>query len=276
VKANVEGIELHYEVDGVGPTCFVLPGGLGLDHTMYRKSLEPLSQLLRLVFLDFRCHGQSERAPLASITMEQLAADVVGLADSLPIEDFFVLGHSYGGFVAQEVGIRYPERVRALLLVATRAGAAGATEDLASNPLPPRPDGLVELDKIDQVDAELAARYWHDSVPHFTGPATVAELRDLLSTTQFEGPARMRGREILNGWSTIDRLNAVACPTLVVAGACDAVAPPAEGLRIVRGVVDAELLEVEGAYHWPWIEQPDSFYAGIHEWLSRHDLLPAP
>lgn len=124
-SALVNGTELFHEVDGDGAPCLVLHGGLGVDHTMYQRTLGPLAPPMQLVYLDHRCNGRSGRPPLITLTMEQLADDAVGLADHLGLDRFHVLGHSYGGFVAQELAIRHPDRVAALLIVATTPGQLG-------------------------------------------------------------------------------------------------------------------------------------------------------
>ena len=60
--ASINGTTLHYEADGHGPPCLVLHGGLGLDHIVYRRTLTPLTEHLRLVYVDHRGNGRSGRA----------------------------------------------------------------------------------------------------------------------------------------------------------------------------------------------------------------------
>src|SRR5688500_6269677 len=127
-RAPVNGTELFYEIVGDGTPCVVLHGGLGVDHTVYRRTLGPLSPPLQLTYLDQRCNGRSGRPPLATLTMEQLADDACRFADHLGLDRFHVLGHSYGGFVAQELAITHADRVAALLLVATTPGQLGTDE----------------------------------------------------------------------------------------------------------------------------------------------------
>src|SRR5690242_9156373 len=93
-------------------------GGLGFDHT-YLRPLDELGGRLRLVYYDHRCNGRSERAPLETMTMAQLADDAAALCDELGFEHTTVIGHSYGGFTALEYAIRYPRRVDRLILLGT-------------------------------------------------------------------------------------------------------------------------------------------------------------
>lgn len=273
MQTKINGIELHYEIDGTGPVCFVLHGGLGLDHTLYRRSLEPLTATLRLVFVDLRGNGRSACTDLETITMEQLADDVVRLADHLQLDDFLVLGHSYGGFVAQELALRHPERVRALMLLGTRGGALGSHEDPERHCVPARPAGLVELDALPLPDRDAAAEYWERSAPYFTNPEHIELLRDLMKNTIYEGPVRKRGSVVYNaGWSTIDRLSTLTMPTLLVVGSNDQVCPPADSRRIADQLPNGTLVEIEGANHWPWFETPEIFYDTVHHWLDENGI----
>jgi proline iminopeptidase len=151
------GTTLHYEVDGDRRPCVVLHGGLGLDHVVYRRTLEPLTDTLQLVYVDHRGNGQSASGDLATVTIEQLADDVAALADALGLERFLLFGHSYGGFVAQEFALRHPDRVEALILVDTTPGQLGRDESADDEQGPPMPPELVaQMSSFPATDDELA------------------------------------------------------------------------------------------------------------------------
>src|SRR5687767_12519962 len=98
---EVDGI--HVEVVGDGLSVLVLHGGLGGDHTLYR-SLDELCVGWRLIYLDHRGNGRSDRPDPATLTMAGWADDALEVARAVAGEDpLIVFGHSYGGFVAQEL-----------------------------------------------------------------------------------------------------------------------------------------------------------------------------
>jgi proline iminopeptidase len=103
-----------------------------------------LAERLTLLYLDHRGNGRSGRPPLDTITMEQLADDAATLAGHLDLDHVMVIGHSYGGFVAQELALRHPELVSALMLVDTTPGQRGVTEDPDADQGPPPPPELAE------------------------------------------------------------------------------------------------------------------------------------
>lgn len=268
--APVNEVELHYEVDGDGPPCLVLHGGLGFDHLAYRRTLQPLADRLRLVFYDHRGNGRSSRPPLETITMAQLADDAVALADHLGIDDFVVLGHSYGGFVAQELALRHPDRVRALLLVDTTPGQFGTGESEGdTEPGPPQPPELVAmLSQIPSTDDEMTERmpalhrfYFHARADH--------EIDAVFDGTRYSLGALIQGFFALAHWSSVDRLQDITCPTLLVYGRHDVMTSWPQAHRIARRLPNADVAILEHSAHYPWIDEPDAFFDVVGRWLDR-------
>src|SRR5712691_6144642 len=128
---EVHDTHIFYTTSGTGLPCLVMHGGLGLDHT-YLRGLDNFSDVLHLVYYDHRHNGRSGRPPLESVTHAQLAADAEGLRQSLGVGKVAVLGHSYGGFIALEYALRYPESVSHVILVDT-APAFNYGEDIMHN-----------------------------------------------------------------------------------------------------------------------------------------------
>ena len=83
MKLN-DGSELFHLEVGSGLPCLVMHGGLGVDHTQFREALDPLGDVLRLVYYDHRGNGRSGRPPIATLTLEQFAADEKAVADARP------------------------------------------------------------------------------------------------------------------------------------------------------------------------------------------------
>ena len=119
-KATVNGVRIHYNVEGSGEPLFLIMGFSGsrmawfFQRRAFRKDLQ-------VVTFDNRGVGHSDKPP-GPYSMRMMADDVVGLMDHLDIEKAHVLGVSMGGMIAQEIAISHPGRVRKLVLASTFAG----------------------------------------------------------------------------------------------------------------------------------------------------------
>ena len=95
-----DGVGLHVEELGDGRPLIVLHGGPGVDHTMFRPYLDPLADDLRLLYVDERGQGRSDRVDPRTLSLEVFAQDVDRLAEALGLETFALLGHSFGAIIA--------------------------------------------------------------------------------------------------------------------------------------------------------------------------------
>src|SRR6266576_4409319 len=95
-----DGYNLYVEELGSGFPLIVLHGGPGLDHSMFRPYLDPLADEFRLLYVDERGQGRSERVDPTSLSLERLARDVDLLAEALALDRYALLGHSFGAIIA--------------------------------------------------------------------------------------------------------------------------------------------------------------------------------
>jgi proline iminopeptidase len=268
---EVPGARLHVEEVGEGPVALVLHGGLGVDHQMYR-TLDPFGARLRLVYLDHRANGRST-GEVSTVTMDRLAADAASVAASVsPDEPVIVIGHSYGGFIAQELMISHPECVRGVVLVATTPGQLGTGEEPAADG-PPLPAEFADLlASMPETDGELAS-FMHRMAPAYLHRTPADVLHEAMAPTRFRVAAMARGFEVLADWSSVDRLAGVTLPVLLVVGRHDAFTAWPQSERIAARLPDAELVLLEQSGHLPWLEEPDEFFPAVTDWLERRGLL---
>lgn len=239
--------------------------GFPLDHGMWARQ-EPLADKVRLIVPDQRGFGGSTGPGPESI--EQLADDAVALLDALHVAGPAVIcGLSMGGYVAQHVAARHPDRVAALILVDTRLEAdtpevrAGRVDlaakvgrlgqALVADAMIPRllaesPEARAAAGR-DAIEAEL--RRMIVSQPVATIQAALAALGERPDMTD-----RMRGLRV---------------PTLLVVGAEDALTPPACMEHAQQVIPAAQLLVVPRAGHMTPLESPGVFNAAVLEFLRR-------
>ncbi len=241
--ASCNGVVLHYERVGDGPRLLYCNGsGTTLDST--RPLLEKLSAQFDLLAFDYRGMGRS--APVTEpYAMADVAADVAALLDVVGWDRTALAGLSYGGMVAQEFAVTFPERLDRLALIATSPGGA-----FASYPV----ETLADLPALERGarSISLADRRWTFEW-FFAHPEDAALVEGLAAVSPAEEtPAQAQGRllelEARKGHDVLDRLHRVTCPTLVASGAYDDIAPVANGQAIVDRITDATLHVCEGGH----------------------------
>jgi len=273
---RVNGVELYYEVVGDGVPFIVLHGGLGFDHVHLKMTFGPLQDAMQMVYVDQRNNGRSEHGPLEDVTIPQLAEDVEGLREHLGLDKVGVLGHSYGGFVGLEYATRYPDRVSHLIAVGTSPGAFEPTEsELAERPDPswitPEIEKAMALFAVGMpATREEFEPLLEDFVPIYLKKLGPAVLAGLLAASTIDPAVAAHSMQMLPGWSVDAKLGAIRAPTLVLCGRYDLLTTPECAKHLSTAIPDAELVWLEESGHFPWLEEPDAFFAAVKEWLARH------
>jgi pimeloyl-ACP methyl ester carboxylesterase len=118
--ANLHGVKISFRIYGNGfPVIFI--HGYGAKKEIWKPQVAEMSKRFKLVTFDLRGTGESDR-PNIPYTMEMMAEDVNGLAEFLNIKKAHIIGRSFGGMIAQNVSLLYPEKVEKLVLIATNYG----------------------------------------------------------------------------------------------------------------------------------------------------------
>jgi proline iminopeptidase len=264
---SLNNTNLFYERLGHGWPCFVLHGGLGIDHTYFRPWLDPLVARLELIYLDLRGNGRSGRPAPETLTFTQFCDDLEALRQSLGHARLCLLGHSYGGFIALDYARRHPERVSHLILVDTVAALDFQAEiDTNLERLDPAPVILAALEAEPQTDGEFeqamraaSPLYFHRFDPALAA-AAFAHVRWSLMASQ-------RGFELLGEYNMLPHLHAISAPALCVSGRGDFLALPSQVERLAAGLAQAQAVHIEQCGHFPFIEQPQVFLRLVDTWL---------
>ena len=253
----------------------VLHGGLGWDHTYLRPWLDPLGNQVELIFYDQRGNGRSaEPEDWGAVTHQTWTEDADRLREYLGFERVLLFGHSYGGFLAQEYALRYPERVLGLILCSTApamdyaetavaAAQARATPEqfqtLLGGMAAPFPDDAALRD----FSLMLIPIYCHGPVPQ--------GLQESFASMHYRAAAFNRSFfGCLPHFNTTTRLDEITAPTLILGGSDDWLGPPAQTTeRLHAGIPGSERVLFEHSGHDPFAEEPERFVAVVSKWLSR-------
>ena len=272
---SIRGVSLFVEVVGSGYPLVLMHGGPGSDHTTL-SPFRACADRFTVVFYDHRCNGRSSGVDLSSMTWENLTADAEALRKALGFDQWAVLGHSFGGMVALEYALRYPQSLSHLILLSTCGDTwwvqQNAPEILAKRGYSPASvnlarrffNGEITPDEMTPAMFKLGKAYYHRLTP-------LQLFRDLRlgfrvksrPETQIFGYGRL-----LKGWSVMDRLCEIQTPTSVMAGRDDFQFPPEHQVQIAAGIPKARLEIIERAGHNAPTERPAQVIQAVTEFMS--------
>ena len=260
VKAKIAGGEIAYDVAGEGePVLFLHAFPLGLF--MWDAQVEALRDRYRVVRFDARGFGASPPDD-SLLTMERIADDAAALLDHLGLGRAVVAGCSMGGYAAFALVRRHPDRLRALVLQDTRAGAdtAEARQNRALLAEKTRKEGAaVALDAfLPKLLGETTRR---------ERPAVVARVREAILATSPRGIANALQGLGARADSTAT-LREIRVPTLVVCGTEDAITPLAESEAMHQTIAGSRLEVIAKAGHLANLENPAAYNAALLEFLA--------
>lgn len=237
-------VTLHYEISGNGPRVLFFNGS-GATIKSSQPIIDALAARCTVLVHDQRGLGETS-IPDGPYTMQHYAHDGADLLDHVGWQTCSVVGISFGGMVAQEFAVTYPQRVEQLVLLCTSAGGdAGSSyplHELASLDATARDARITELTDSRWTEEWLSSHPFDAAIVNMRRTqAAVKKSAEVLRGERLQLQARI-GHDVAN------RLGNVTAPTFVTAGKYDGIAPPANSEEIVRRIPDATLKLYEGGH----------------------------
>ncbi len=284
--AAADGTRLAYETVGSGPPLVCLPGGPGRA-AAYLEDLGGLSQDRTLVLLDPRATGCSELpTDPATLRYDRLAEDVDALRGHLGLAKLDLLAHSAGTLVAQAWAAGEPGRVGRLVLVTPSGRLQGSDRSDVADRIAARRAEPWYAEAREAMDAL-------DDAPPAQRPALMRAIRPFLYArwdercrTHAESAERQTSRRAELGFHVPDGaasaagapaadaaivagLPSVEAEVLVVAGEQDALTGVQAAYDVAACFAHGEVVVLEAAGHFPWVDAPKAFRAVVGGFLSR-------
>ncbi len=282
MRIDIGGVRLFFDVDGPSlvpagprmverPTLMLLHGGPGADHSRFKPAFRRAAGFAQVVYLDARGHGRSDRGRPEDWTWERWADDVVDFCEALAIQRPVLLGSSFGGWVAITTAIRHSDRLGGLVL-----------DSAMPSPLEER---LAMFERLGGPEArEVARRYmggetsddvhraWSSTcLPLYSRRHNdVEDLRDERARVVWNHEVIEHFRLVLaDSFDPWDQLEAITCPTLVLAGGCDPVATAATARRLAEAMTGARvtLRVFSDAGHGVFREAPDRAFRALRSFV---------
>ena len=233
--------------------------GFPLSRGAWQKQIDGFRSAYRVIAPDLRGFGASETLP-GPTTMAQYATDVRALLQELRTGPAVLIGHSMGGYVTLAFARQFPEMLRGLVLVGTKAGADSAEAAAGRR-------ALAEKVKTDGVQVVVEAMAPKMLAAGNRDVRMGEEVRAIMASSK---PLGVVGA--LLGMAERPDATAllahIAVPTLVITGEDDTLVPPAESKKLAEAIRGARLEVIARAGHLVGFEQPDQFNRALEDWLS--------
>jgi proline iminopeptidase len=262
-----------------GDPLLLLHGGPGVDHHMFGHYLDPLAERgHRLVFVDHRANGRSDRPDPSTWTLPQMAADVGSLAAALGLERYSVLGHSFGAFVTLQHAVDFPGAAARSIVSGGLPSArymAAVEENLATfEPVELREQVAASWAKEATVDSQEAfAELMHEQWPfHFADPLDprIEEAERAMAGTVYSPEClRVFASNDYGAIEVQDRLGTITQPVLLLAGRHDRTCSLEAHEAMAAAIPHAELVVFEESGHMTFVEENAKYLDAVDAFLHR-------
>ena len=251
--AYVNECNLYYEIHGNGEPL-VLIMGLRRNVEWWYHQIPSLSEHFRVIAFDNRGAGRSDKPPM-EYSIGLFADDTAALMAALDISDAYILGVSMGGYIAQELAINYPDKVRKMILGCTSCGGDRAV--------------LMSEDRMQKFTANAGLRpeeilrkdmdiYFSDSFVS-QNPEKIEEFVQISLRYYQPADAFERQFDACLRHDAGDRLKKITTPTLIMSGDDDPLVPPVNSEILQALIPDSKLSVFSGGRHCFFIEAPEWF-----------------
>ncbi|OGO32450.1 MAG: hypothetical protein A2Z29_06365 [Chloroflexi bacterium RBG_16_56_11] len=261
-KVKVGDINIYYEVHGKGEPLVMICGH-GANTELYSGFIPVYSREYRLVLFDNRGAGKSD-APDIPYTIEKMADDMSGLLDAIGIRSAHIWGASMGGMIAQQFALRYPERVRSLILACTCCGGPlGKLSDESIKFMKQRknmnPKEMVEEMLRLSITQEFAEK----------NPELIQNIISVFLEHPTPTQGQTRQEQAIIKHNTYKRLSEIKAPTLILHGEADKSISAKNAQILAHRIPNAQLLIFANTGHM-LLEALDELNKTTLDFLRRH------
>jgi 3-oxoadipate enol-lactonase len=254
---------IYYEMRGKGHPLLLI-SGLNSDSASWAGVCGKLAKHFRVIAFDNRGSGRSD-TPKKKYSIREMADDVIGLLDRLQMKKCHVIGHSMGGYIAQELAICYPERVGKLILETT-APVSSTRNNMLFN------DFLKRLEKDHDNEASIRLwAYWLFSPKTFERKDYIETFIKYASAYPYLQSAEGFQSQIdaIASFNACARIKNIKSKTLIITGSDDMLIYPAESMKLAKGIKGSVSEEIKDTGHCVHVENPDAFISKVLQFLMN-------
>jgi proline-specific peptidase len=268
-RAEIDGVEISYQVRGNGPPCVVMPGGPGLSADyLHSKELE---QHVTAIYIDPAGTGASQDLPSTEVYSIRRDVQILeALRVDLKLERWCVIGHSYGGFVALRYALDWPQHTTALMLYSTSPSLGDEFQKQVGERLQMFKDEAWFADATKALEEEANAKNPQEleavvrrELPLYFAEWTARHEEYDPKLESFKVDFEVFRRRPDAKFEVRAELSKLRVPTVIVVGDRDFLFGPAVGAWLANGIAKSKLVTIEKAGHLSHLEQPQQFGAAV-------------
>ncbi len=273
----INGTELFMRSIGKGEPVIVIHGGPMLDHSYLFPHLEPLADSYRLVFYDQRLSGRSSaKMDSSEVYLGNFIEDIEAIRRRLELGKVHIIAHSWGGLLGMKYAIRYPDRLRSLVLLNSMPPSWELWQQ-ENNMLAGRATTRDSLDRQAVMQSGLLAEDYSEAVEKLLKISFRSQFynRKMADRLSFYIPEDYRKRSSLfanlmpelSSYSLVDDLKKISSPTFIVYGDQE----PASELSapvLQKEIPYARMAIIKQSGHFPFIEHQDELLNLIKDFLD--------
>ncbi len=282
----INGARLWYESEGTGEALVLISGGPGISHDYFHPYFSSLRDSFRVIYFDAFGRGKSDRAKERNeYSLSRDVEDVEGLRRALGLGKINLLGHSYGGVVAQAYALRFPESLRRLILVDTlfssemlQASNGNGLNELRNQ----FPDTWEKIQQVRDQGFNTCSKEYQDAnvVPPvflmFYNPDNFAKIlrgggsmnNDVYCAIAGEDADFLASGDLGKFDFRLD-LKKITVPMLVLAGRYDRIVFPRWTIQYKHYAPQAQFVMFEKSGHFPFLEQTDDIMQTLLDFLHK-------
>jgi len=275
---QVGDIEMAYKVMGEGePLLLIMGAGATMDAWPH-EFLDNLSSKYQVTVFDNRGMGYTTASP-ANFSVSQFANDTAGLMDALGIKQANILGISLGGFIAQELAIEHPDKVKRLVLIATYCGGAQAiqADPAVMRRIPDLTDPAnLTVENLKSFIEVMFPHEWLVSHPDYYYQFIHSNDNKSNQAVETSSPENIKRQTMaISLWpGAYDRLDRIKTPTLIITGMEDLLIPPKNSLILANRINGSWLIRLENAGHGLFGEYPSELARIVTDFIEMSATDP--
>jgi proline iminopeptidase len=286
------GVLIYYTTIGRGAPLVILHGGPGASHDYFLPYLLPLVRHYRLIFIDERGSGKSQKLEdPADYTVENMVEDVEAVRQGLVLDKITLLGHSYGGVLAQAYALKYQNNLTHLILCSTFPSTTQMNQVFVKM----KEKMPAELrERIDREEKEGLFGHGKDYEKNrYTNDYMIAAWGEGYFPYVYQNRPDANYDPVANGimawdvyremWGSdgefvidgnlksveyVDRLHTIHIPTLILAGdhdECD----PSLSQEMHEKIEDSQIVILPKSGHMTFVDQPKMFNDSVLDFLGK-------